>query len=167
MENITSSNRILVGVDGSASSIDALRYAARLADALDAPIEVMVTWIYPGLMDYGAVSAWSPEDDARQIARDAVAAAFPDGAPARLTTSVANGPTASRLIAESHDAAMLVVGSRGHGGFAGLLLGSVSSACAEYAHCPVLIVHGPHATSPSEVDGSEPAGAGESPGRQG
>ena len=46
------------------------------------------------------------------------------------------------LIDESISAEMLVLGSRGHGGFAGLLLGSVSSACAEHAHCPVLVVHG-------------------------
>ncbi|MBN9153015.1 MAG: universal stress protein [Microbacterium sp.] len=143
MHTLTSNEPILVGIDGSPSSIDALTYAKRLAEALDAPIEVMITWIYPGLMDYAGVAGWSPEEDARQIIQDAVTVVFGDEVPDGLTISVTNGPAAKRLIAESARASMLVLGSRGHGGFAGLLLGSVSSACAEYAHCPVLIVH-PH-----------------------
>jgi Universal stress protein family. len=46
------------------------------------------------------------------------------------------------LIEESAHASMLILGSRGHGGFVGMLLGSVSAACAEHAHCPVLVMHG-------------------------
>jgi nucleotide-binding universal stress UspA family protein len=61
----------------------------------------------------------------------------------RLSTKTLHGPPARTLIEESRNAFMLVLGSRGHGGFAGLLLGSVSTACAQHAHCPVLIMHGP------------------------
>ena len=53
------------------------------------------------------------------------------------------GHPRSTLIEESKSADMLVLGRRGHGGFGGLLLGSVSSACVAHAHCPVLVVHGP------------------------
>jgi nucleotide-binding universal stress UspA family protein len=62
--------------------------------------------------------------------------------PAGLVTRVEQGGAARILIDVSQGANLLVVGSRGHGGFAGLLLGSVSSACAEHAACPVLVVHG-------------------------
>jgi nucleotide-binding universal stress UspA family protein len=66
------------------------------------------------------------------------------------------GNPAKVLIDRSTGAQMLVVGSRGHGGFAGLLLGSVSSKCAEHAHCPVLIVHG----SRTDAQSTQIAGAG-------
>ena len=62
--------------------------------------------------------------------------------PADFETVIVEGNPAEVLVHRSEGARVLVVGSRGHGGFAGLLLGSVSSACAERAHCPVLVVHG-------------------------
>jgi nucleotide-binding universal stress UspA family protein len=67
---------------------------------------------------------------------------FADERPVDLVLSIAYGQPASVLLEASEDSTMLIVGSRGHGGFAGLLLGSVSSACAEHATCPVLVVHG-------------------------
>jgi nucleotide-binding universal stress UspA family protein len=62
--------------------------------------------------------------------------------PPGLRTDVREGNAARVLLEASEGARMLVVGSRGHGGFAGLLLGSVSAACAEHASCPVLVLHG-------------------------
>jgi nucleotide-binding universal stress UspA family protein len=149
MEELIDSDRILVGVDGSPSSIDALRYAARIAVAFDAPLEVVTTWYYPAFTEYEFATEWSPEEDATDVLDRVIEDAF--GAdPPDLTRQVIAGPPSRTLIDLSADSAMLVLGSRGHGGFAGLLLGSVSAACAEHAHCPVLIVHGRRATAASE-----------------
>ncbi|WP_051191935.1 universal stress protein [Microbacterium luticocti] len=135
---------VLVGVDGSDSSIDALRHAARLAQALDAPLEAVTVWEYPAFADYYAVVDWSPEADAQATLESAIDQAFGGAPPTGLRRTVLRGPTARALIDASRRAGMLVLGSRGHGGFAGLLLGSVSAACAAHARCPVLIVHGRH-----------------------
>lgn len=135
------SKPIVVGVDGSASSIDALRYAATMASALEAPLEVVTVWSYPPFAEYPMVVEWSPEEDAEKIQTGAIADAFGDDPPTGLVRRIAPGPVTPRLLEDSERAQMLVLGSRGHGGFVGLLLGSVSAACAEYAHCPVLIVH--------------------------
>lgn len=133
---------IVVGVDGSDSSIAALRHAARIAEALGAPLEAVTTWTAPPFVDYSSIAGWSPEVEASAVLDDAVEQAFADALPRALVRTVLPGLPAPTLIAQSRDAEMLVLGSRGHGGFAGLLLGSVSAACAAHAHCPVLIVRG-------------------------
>lgn len=143
MSTIADSTRIVVGVDGSASSVEALRYAATLSTALERPLEVVTTWVSPMAGSYYSRGDWPPEEDAKSLQRQAIIDAFGDTPPSGLTTRLIAGPAASTLIEESTTAAMLVLGSRGHGGFVGLLLGSVSATCAEHAHCPVLIVHGP------------------------
>lgn len=140
--SIPTLNRVVVGVDGSDQSVAALRYGATIAEALQATITVIAAWQSPVAYGEAALySSWSPEDDARSTVDDVVRKAFPDGNPAGMATGVVHGPAAHALVEVSKDASMLVVGSRGHGGFAGLLLGSVSSACAEYAQCPVLVHH--------------------------
>lgn len=139
MEN-THAHRIVVGVDGSRSSVAALRYAADMAVALKEPLHVVTTWTAPPIEPYLAIE-WSPAEYAREILDESIAEAFGDEPPGDLTSEVLLGPAARTLIRLSDSASMLVLGSRGHGGFVGLLLGSVSAACAEHAHCPVLIVH--------------------------
>lgn len=142
MERHTSADRIVVGVDGSESSVEALRYAAPLAEVLNVPVEAVITWTYPPFTPANLLAEWHPEQDAEQILADAIIEAFGEQPPSELTRTVLQGPPAATLIDLSETSGMLVVGSRGHGGFVGLLLGSVSAACAEHAHCPVLIVHG-------------------------
>jgi len=122
--------------------VAALKYAARMATALGATLEVVTAWSPPPLEPM-MVFEWSPEDTASEVLEGAIHDAFGDQPPAGLKRTVAPGPPARTLIELSEHCGMLVVGSRGHGGFAGLLLGSVSAACAAHAHCPVLIIHGP------------------------
>jgi nucleotide-binding universal stress UspA family protein len=141
--NQTSGPRIVVGVDGSAQSRRALLWADRLAAATGAVIDAVSVWHVP--VSYGwsyAADDWNPEADATKSLEETVDAVFPEGRPARLNLVVREGLPAKTLLDLSKGATLLVLGSRGHGGFAGLLLGSVSASCAEHATCPVLVVHG-------------------------
>jgi nucleotide-binding universal stress UspA family protein len=135
-------SHLVVGVDGSPSSIEALKRAARMATALDADLLAIAAWSYPPMYGGSPAINWSPEDDARQILADSVKTVFGEEPPAWLHLDVHQGGAAQVLVEASNGAEMIIVGSRGHGGFAGLLLGSVSTAVAEHAHCPVLIYHG-------------------------
>lgn len=146
----TNAKRIIVGVDGSESSIGALVRAAEIAAALDLPIEAITVWDYEVMLDaYYPVTDWSPRGDAEKRLATAVERAFGSEPPSMLTQTALRGRAAQVLIEESRGARMLVVGSRGRGGFAGLFLGSTSSACAAHAHCPVLVMHMRKATSTS------------------
>ncbi|MFJ4167860.1 universal stress protein [Microbacterium sp. NPDC089698] len=138
--NTTEKAPVLVGVDGSDSSLDALRYAAKIAAALGAPLRAITTWDYPALVDLYPAPGWTPDEDAANVLDAAIRKVFAGDPPADLSAAVVAGPAASVLIKESHGAEMLVLGSRGRGGFTGLLLGSVSSTCSTHAHCPVLVV---------------------------
>jgi nucleotide-binding universal stress UspA family protein len=147
--------RIVVGVDGSESSKRALRWAAEEAVLRGASLEVVHTYehdrtwtSYPGDED---VSALAVEQLRDQIARTADRAAaharaVVDRLVADLDGVAATGSVvqsqhpAKTLVERSRDADMLVVGSRGRGGFKELLLGSIGQQCASYAECPVVII---------------------------
>jgi nucleotide-binding universal stress UspA family protein len=134
---------VVVGVDGSDSSRQALIWAVQYAALIGAEVDAVISWNYPTGYGMGAVASdWNPGEDACGLLADTVASVLGDDVPVRLTQQVRQGNAAQVLLDETKDAQMLVVGSRGHGGFAGLLLGSVSAHCAEHAHCPVLVVHG-------------------------
>lgn len=148
MTTHTTPNRIVVGVDGSPSSQLALRWAARLAEPLSCTIEAIAVWQYPVLTpwEYGILppitEVGEPEKYAQEMLDNTLGEVFPEGRPEGLVARTAQGQPASVLIEAADGAAMLIVGPRGHGGFAGLLLGSVSSAVSAHAKCPVLVVHG-------------------------
>lgn len=154
-----SAARFVVGVDGSDSSKNALRWAAYLATAAGGVIEAVAAW-HP-FTSYGSIgpgmplmpAEWDPAADAKRALSETVDEVFGAHRPVGMTLVTQAGHAAKVLLEISAGAGMLVVGSRGHGGFKGLLLGSVSTACAEHATCPVLVVHGdtpppstPHAT---------------------
>lgn len=84
---------------------------------------------------------WGPEQDARENLEKAIKQAFGADIPEDLQREVIVGPAAPNLLKASEDAAMIVLGTRGRGGFKGLVMGSVSSSLAAHAKCPVLIHH--------------------------
>lgn len=137
--------RIVVGVDGSTQSRTALRWASWLAADTDARIEAVTAWQFPISTGWGGAAVpmnFDPEQDMQKVLTETVDATFGADRPAGMQLSVREGHPARVLLECSTGALMLVVGSRGHGGFAGLLLGSVSAHVAEHAGCPVLVVHG-------------------------
>jgi nucleotide-binding universal stress UspA family protein len=141
-ERAAEPGRIVAGVDGSGPSKLALRWARRLAPTLGCRVEALIAWHYPPDVGFGVwPEGWDPQADAQRILAEAVAEVYGVDEALEVHTRVSEGLPAKALLDASSDAQMLIVGSRGHGGFAGLLLGSVSSACAEHAHCPVLVVH--------------------------
>jgi nucleotide-binding universal stress UspA family protein len=142
--------RIVVGVDGSEESKEALRWAleeARLRRATVRAVNAFHTYaITPG---YGPREDFAPEALRRQ-AEEFLSSMVSDVAgksrQVKIEEVLAEGRPANVLLEAAEDADLLVVGSRGHGGFVGLLLGSVSQQCATHAPCPVLIVRGKHMT---------------------
>jgi nucleotide-binding universal stress UspA family protein len=140
---------ILVGVDGSDHASRALQWALKMAGALQAPLTVLV-------VNQVAVSHWTgkpillPEDrtaqeEALHAAEKAVTEAASSAGqpgPASVTVHAVSGNAANELINASRDADMLVVGARGGGGFASLMMGSTSSQVVHHAHCPVVVM--PH-----------------------
>lgn len=140
--SIAAEHRFVVGVDGSEPSKAALRWAARLAEATGGTIEAVTAWQMPVTFGWAYVPDYHPDQDATKILAEAVEAVFGANRPAGMRLSVDEGNPAKVLLEHSAGAQMLIVGSRGHGGFVGLLLGSVSANCAEHATCPVLVIHG-------------------------
>jgi nucleotide-binding universal stress UspA family protein len=142
-QHVAEKPKIVVGVDGSPESRSALRWAARIAEAIDARIEAVLVWEYVSSYGWSSLAPLSaPHSELEDQLAKIVTEVFDGKVPSGLTSRVFEGSPASALVAESKDAQLVVVGSRGHGGFAGLLLGSVSAKVAEHARCPVLVVHG-------------------------
>lgn len=139
-----SSMPIVVGVDGSAESLSALRTAAQLAERFDAPLQAVLAWQIPtvGYAGYPAVPGWSPEEDAQRLLDAMTAEAFGTTAPERFSTRLQMGAPGRVLAEFGTHARLLVTGGHGHSGFAGVLLGSVSEAVARHAPCPVLVLRG-------------------------
>lgn len=141
---------IVVGVDGSPSSLEALAWAAGQAKLTGATLEAVTAWEYPsghGLAPTGF--EWAPVVDTGEVeehTRDAlegwVTRTLGDAA-GPVQRVVAEGHPTAVLLDRSRDADLVVVGNRGHGGFAGMLLGSVSQHLVAHATCPVVVVrHG-------------------------
>ena len=140
---------IVVGHDGSRDAEAACDYALGLAERLASPLLVLRAWTidtapHGTLVSEGYVSSFEEADItiARVVERDTapLVAAHPS---VPVTYRAKFGQPAEVLIEASAHAMMLVLGRRGRGGFASLLLGSVSEQCARHAHCPVLILR-PH-----------------------
>jgi len=135
---------IVVGVDGSEPSQAALRWAATEAHRRGVGVEVVTCWSYP-MLPWGPfqppLSSEDFEAQAGDVAETAVDKVLgPDRGGLDVQITVREGAASLRLLDLDTTADMIVVGSRGRGGFAGLLLGSVSQHLAEHARCPVVII---------------------------
>jgi nucleotide-binding universal stress UspA family protein len=138
---------IVVGIDGSEHSIRALEWAIREAAARHAPVTVLTVHVVPQ-------SGWTgnpvtvPQDaaDLEKAQRAAeektlkVSSQLGEARPASITVRAVIGYPAQQLVEESREADLVVVGSRGAGGFAKLMAGSVSNQVVHHAHCPVVVV---------------------------
>jgi nucleotide-binding universal stress UspA family protein len=143
---LVTAGRIVVGVDGSEPSKGALRWARFMAEVTGSAIEAVAVWqvapMWEGAGWTGVAADWDPSTDAEKMLAATVDEVFGADRPANLSTDVRPGSAAKALVKASAGAQMLIVGSRGHGGFTGLRLGSVSAACTAHACCPVLVIHG-------------------------
>jgi len=140
-EDAPGRGRIVVGVDGSPSSLAALSWAARQADLTGSTLEIVMAWEWPASYGWAVPvpTDFDPEEDVRNALEDALAsvrATYPD---LSVDPRVVSGHPAPILVEASKGADLLVVGSRGHGEFVGMLIGSVSEYCAVNGHCPVVV----------------------------
>ena len=138
--------RIVVGIDGSQGARRALEWAVAEAKLRDAHLVVIHAWLEPAAVAVGSVitaGGVEPgifEETAERTVADVMGAVDTTGLPHGVETHVVAGVPALSLIDASADADLVVVGSRGLGGFTGLLLGSVSQQVAHHATCPVVII---------------------------
>lgn len=147
--------RIVVGVDGSPSSKAALAWAVRQAGLTGASVDAVIAWHYPAMVGgvpfapNGAMYTADYAEFAAKVLTGLVGETVDPDGPVKVSSTVREGPAAQVLLDAADGADLLVVGSRGHGGFTEALLGSVSQACVHHARCPVVIVREPaHAPSP-------------------
>jgi nucleotide-binding universal stress UspA family protein len=163
---------VVVGVDGSAGAKAALRWALAEARLRNAPLRAVHAWTF-GYID-GSVEGfpyWGGSlgsytsigievSDVHRAAEDlldrAIAEVGTESEGIEIERQVVQGRAAEVLVQAASPRDLLVVGSRGHGGFVGLLLGSVSQQCVHHARCPVVVVH----SHKSVAAGHERAGAG-------
>ncbi|MDH6574689.1 universal stress protein [Kitasatospora sp. MAP5-34] len=139
--DIPVARRIVVGVDGSPSSKQALRWAVGQARLTGAVVEAVICWLFPTMYGRAPMSVDRELGHvAGKVLAQAVDETVGDDPPAEIRESAVLGNAAEVLLERSHGAELLVVGSRGHGGFAGALLGSVGQHCVQHAHCPVVVV---------------------------
>jgi nucleotide-binding universal stress UspA family protein len=154
---------VVAGVDGSPASLVAADVAARMAAARSLPVHLVHGYLHP--FGYGvAIDPYAglppPTEDAERMLEKAAATVRTAWPGLVVEARQVPGGPAVTLIEESRRAELIVVGGRGHGGFAGLLLGSVGAQVAGHAHCPVMVIRPPDRPPPDQgpvmvgVDGS-------------
>jgi nucleotide-binding universal stress UspA family protein len=137
---------IIVGVDGSGYSQRALEWAVKEAAVHQAPLTVVtvhqaVAGFFGSPVDYpGDEAQMERARQAVQAETEKVLAEAGEARPTSVTVKVVNGFPAEELVKAGEGADMIVLGSRGAGGFSRLLMGSVTFQVAQHSHCPVLIV---------------------------
>jgi len=146
-------HRIVVGVDGSPTSREALTWSMRQAELTGAAVDAVIAWHNPaviGGMPHGPVAVLEQSafgEFAATTLSDSIRGAAGEDSPVSVNPVVRQGNAAQVLLDAAKGADLLVVGSRGHGGFARALLGSVSQHCVHHAPCPVVIIRGESAAA--------------------
>jgi nucleotide-binding universal stress UspA family protein len=130
---------IVVGVDGSESSKDAVRWAAREATLTGASLRAVSSWRWPNYLtrvppgvDLAAETSQTLHETVTEVLAD-----YPD---VSVSQHVVDGPAGPALLTQASDASLLVVGARGRAAFPGMLLGSVAEYCVRNGPCPVVVV---------------------------
>jgi nucleotide-binding universal stress UspA family protein len=137
--------RIVVGVDGSMAAQAALRWAVRQAAATGVHVvEAINAWELSGSVLPPPVGVYDPQQVAANVLHEAVVGELGEEPEIPVKELVLPGPAGAALLRQAEGAELLVVGSRGLGGFGGLLLGSVSRHVVERAPCPVVVVRAEH-----------------------
>jgi nucleotide-binding universal stress UspA family protein len=136
---------VVVGVDGSKASAKAIEFAFDQADAVHAQVIGVHAWTSPYLTyaDGQSMLKFDEEEvleSCRLLVAESVAGAAADHPDVHWETRLVSGQAARVILRTAESADLVVVGSRGHGGFTGLLLGSVSQSVLHHTHCPIAIV---------------------------
>jgi nucleotide-binding universal stress UspA family protein len=139
---------IVVGVDGSEPSKEAMRWAIKQAQLTGAELRVVTAW-HPPTLGHGTVTPLAVDIDYEKASKETLRREIEEVAGPTpvipMSMRLVAGLPARELVAAAEGADLLVVGSRGHGAFTGMLLGSVSSHCVSQASCPVAVIRGGHA----------------------
>jgi nucleotide-binding universal stress UspA family protein len=166
MNTVSALGAVVVGVDGSQAALDAVRWAAAEARNVQCPLSLVHTLEWPLVgfpVPAGLRAGWTQEmhEQGHRWLRDAQEAAelAAPGIPTQV--HLCTGDPRERLLAEAQHAHELVVGSRGLGGFTGMLLGSTSATVTQHASCPVVVVHGGGAPAGPVVVGLDGSPASE------
>lgn len=141
MAGTSGSTGIVVGLDGSQQSKDALRWAVRQAKKQGTTVRAIAAWHHPVQFGYPRVFPDRElEEQAQKWLDDAVADVAKDEPDCEVATVIERGHPPRVLLDASDQAEMLVLGHRGRGGVAGMLLGSVVLQCVQHANCPVVVI---------------------------
>jgi nucleotide-binding universal stress UspA family protein len=140
----STTHRIVVGVDGSPSSLAALEWATNQAQLTGSVLDVLMTWHWPVGYRWSPVPKnYGPGNECEKQLNEHLEHVRGTHPNVSIQPIVTEGRPAPLLANSSQGADLLVIGSRGHGEFSGMLLGSVSEHCVIHARCPVLVMSGP------------------------
>lgn len=149
------SQPIVVGYDGSPSAQQAVKWAAAEGLRTGRPLLLAHAFVWPAvpmaLAGPGIYPQGMARRDAERMVQEAAAEAAKAHPKVTITGTLLDGPPAVVLVERSREASLVVLGNRGHGGFAQLLLGSTGVAVSAHAHCPVVIVRGDERPAPAHV----------------
>jgi nucleotide-binding universal stress UspA family protein len=164
-QSTSTSDRIVVGVDGSPASLQGLEWALRYASLSHSIVDVVAAWDWHVNVSLAPIAPdFAPEISAEQMLDSLIQQKRAEHPDLQIDGSVVQGNPASVLEDASKGAALLVIATRGHGELVGLLLDSVSEHCVTHAGCPVLVYRGVPAGSRSGTTTvSEPVSAGPTP----